>query len=200
MRWHLKNVGLAATLWLLTTQVAAQAQAPASEPPRAGTVEHPWWIAGEVHLSILSNLIDKSTINLTFGYAAKFGYRWKTGWGAYFQAEHNMWTETEIDISVLQGAFNIGIGAERSFFRDRMRTALAIGPSILLYETALDNPGTTGLFIDVRPTGVRWPVGRGYVLVLDPLTFTIVAPALGGIPLVQIQYRTAFGIEYDLVR
>ena len=70
----------------------------------------------------------------------------------------------------------------------------------MLYETALDDPGTTGLFFDIRPTGVRWPVGKGYVLVLDPLTFTVEAPALGGIPLVQIQYRTVFALEYGLVR
>jgi hypothetical protein len=188
MREHVESLALAAALWLSATQAGAQAH-PADDPP--------WWAAAEVHLSVLSNLVERSTVNLSFGYSGRFGYRWATNWGVYFQAEHNVWTETELEVEMRQGVFNLGVGAERLFFDRRMRAALAAGPSILLYQTALDDPGTTGLFVDVRPTGVRWPVGKSFVLVLDPLTFTVAAPVLGGIPLVQIQYRTAFGVEYD---
>ena len=200
MRSPLQHVALAVSLWLLAAEAAAQATPPPSEPPRAGMVEHPWWIGAEFHLSALSNLVDKSTLNLAFGYSLKSGYRWRTDWGAYLQAEHNLWTETELEADVRQGVLNIGIGAERLFFRRRMRAALTLGPSILLYETALDDPGTTGLFVDVRPTGIRWELGKSLTLMLDPLTFTVVAPALGGIPLVNIQYRTALALEYGLVR
>ena len=220
MTGHLKRLGLPAALLLLTTHAAAQT-APASEPaqtapahsepaqaapphsesaPAGGVVQHPWWVAAELHMSFLSNLVEKSTVNLTYGYGAKSGYRWKTDWGVYFQLEHNLWLETEMDVTTQQGVFNIGVGAERLYFARRMRAALAIGPSILLYDTALDDAGTTGLFIDVRPTGVRWPVGKGWALVFDPLTFTLEIPALSGIPLLQIQYRTVLAVEYGLGR
>src|SRR5215467_11474930 len=75
--------------------------------------EPPWWVAGEVHLSMLSNLVDQSTINLSFGYAFKSGYRWKSDWGAYLQVEQDLWAETEIENTVRQGVFNIGVGGER---------------------------------------------------------------------------------------
>ena len=129
--------------------------------------------------------------------AAKSGYRWARDWGAYFQIEHNLWTETELESTVRQGVLNLGAGGERLYFLRRMRAAAALGPSILLYDTALDDAGTTGLFFDVRPTGVRWPLGNRLLLVLDPLTFTVVLPVLGGIPLVQIQHRTVLALEYD---
>jgi hypothetical protein len=202
MRKLLRMVGLVVWLSLPATRGAAEAVAPAgSQSPHAEQAVPPWWVAGELHLSVLSNLVDQSTINLAFGYALRASYRWKTDWGAYFQVEHDMWAETEIETQVRQGVLNLGVGGERLFFQRRMRAALGVGPSILLYETALDDPGTTGLYIDARPTGIRWPVGkRPFVLVLDPLTFTVEMPALSGIPLVQIQYRTLIGLEYGLGR
>jgi hypothetical protein len=212
MRTGLKYLVLAASCSVLTapTSVLAQAAVEArassldsrdAHPQAAtGPTARPWWVAGEFHLSILSDLIDRSTLNITFGYAAKSGYRWKSDWGAYLQVEHNLWTETELESTVRQGALNIGAGGERLYFLRRMRAAAAVGISILLYQTALDDPGTTGLFFDVRPTGVRWPLGRGLVMMLDPLTFTVAAPVLGGIPLVQIQYRTVLALEYEVVQ
>jgi hypothetical protein len=202
MRQHLRNTALVLCCWLPTSLGAAEpgpsaaGDAKVTEP----AATPPWWIAAELHVSLLSNLVEKSTVNLAFGFAAKAGYRWRSDWGAYFLVEHDAWVETEIATDVKQGVLNLGFGAERLFFQRRMRTALSIGPSILLYDTALDDAGTTGLYADIRPTGIRWPVGKGFTLVLDPLTFTIEAPALGGIPLVQIQYRTLFGVEYGLGR
>jgi len=202
MRIGLSYLVLAASCWLVTAPTLAQARAATDSHSPLATESGacPWWVAGEFHLSILSDLIDRSTLNITFGYAAKFGYRWASDWGAYFHAEHNLWTETELETTVRQGVLNIAAGGERLYFLRRMRAAAAVGLSILLYETALDDAGTTGLFFDVRPTGVRWPMGKGLVLVLDPLTFTVAAPVLGGIPLLQIQYRTVLALEYDVGR
>jgi hypothetical protein len=202
MRQHLRNTALVLCCWLLSSRGFAEPEHAAASDAKAAepAAPPPWWIAAELHASLLSNLVEKSTVNLAFGVAAKAGYRWKNDWGAYFLVEHDAWVETEIATDVKQGVLNLGFGAERLFFQRRMRTALSIGPSILLYDTALDDAGTTGLYVDIRPTGIRWPVGKSFALVLDPLTFTIEAPALGGIPLVQIQYRTVFGVEYGLGR
>jgi hypothetical protein len=173
--------------------VTPPAPAPAVPGPR-----RVWWIAGELHLSAFSNLVDQSTINLAFGYAAKTGWRWTERWGVYFQIEQNLWVEMEYDVSVRPGVLNLALGIEHLFFGERVRAALAFGPSILLFETALDDPGTTGIFLDVRPAGLRWPINERFVFTLDPLGFTLVVPALSGIPLVQIQYRATLSFEYDL--
>ena len=98
------------------------------------------------------------------------------------------------------GAFNIGLGGEYLYFARRMRTALYIGPSVLLFDTGIDEAGTTGIYLDVRPTGIRWRLHDQVLVQFDPLTFTIVAPSLSGIPLVVIEYRTALAVEFSLWR
>jgi hypothetical protein len=65
---------------------------------------------------------------------------------------------------------------------------------VLLFDTGLDRRGNVGLYFELRPLGVRWSRPRATV-VLDPLTFAVVAPVLTNIPLVQIQYRTVLQIE-----
>ncbi len=150
--------------------------------------------AVEGHLSILSDVTDWSVLASTFGYAARGGYRW-CGFGVFAQAEHNMWLATEQQKQVVRGAVNIGLGAELIYANGFVRTSLALGPSILAFDTVLDDAGTTGLFFDIRPVGLRWAARRYLVIGLDPLTFAIVAPVLGGIPLIYTQYRTAVYLE-----
>ena len=76
-----------------------------------------------------------------------------------------------------------------------MRTSLALGTSILAFDTVLDDAGEVGLFIDFRPVGLRWAVHRLLAVGLDPISFAVVAPALGGIPLIYTQYRTELYLE-----
>ncbi len=148
----------------------------------------------ELHYSILTDLSDRSTLAPSFGYALKGGYRWGR-WGAFLQFEQNLWVATELDKEVVQGAFNIGVGGEVSYFKGRARTSLAVGPSILAFNTQLDSAGGVGMFLDLRPIGIKWDVKKHFRLGLDPLSFAMVAPVLDGIPLVQIQYRTTFWME-----
>lgn len=182
------------------TSAANSADAKPARPatPTASARAHTWWLGAEGHASFLSNLVDQSTINLAFGYSAKGGYRWNRRAGVYFQAEQDFWTQTEITVDVQQGVFNIGLGVDYLYFAERMRFAAGLGTSTLLFTTALDDKGTTGLYIDTRPAGLRWPMNHGFTIVFDPLCFTLLIPALSGIPLVQIQYRTALSFEYDL--
>lgn len=152
------------------------------------------FLLGELHYSILTELSERSTIAPAFGYALKGGYRWGR-WGLFGQFEHNMWVATELDKEVVLGAFNIGIGFEASYFNGRARTSVAFGPSILAFDTALDERGNVGMFLDIRPIGIKWDIKRHFRLGLDPLSYAMVAPVLDGIALVQIQYRTTFWME-----
>jgi hypothetical protein len=148
----------------------------------------------EGHVSLLSDVANWSMLAGTFGYAGRGGYRWNS-WGVFLQVEHNMWLATEMETEVVQGAVNIGVGCEVTYAEGFVRTALAIGPSILAFDTVLDDAGTTGLYIDFRPVGLRWAVHRYLVIGLDPISFALVAPVLDGIPLIYTQYRTELYLE-----
>jgi hypothetical protein len=148
----------------------------------------------ELHGSILTNVANWSFFAGSFGYSVKGGYRFNNI-GVFAQFEHNLWVATEFDREVVQGAFNIGVGAEVIYANGFVRTSLAIGPSILAFDTYLDKAGTTGFFIDFRPVGLRWSVHRYLIIGLDPISFAFVAPVLDGIPLLYTQYRTNLYLE-----
>ena len=131
----------------------------------------------------------------SFGYDVKAGWRWKT-LGVFFVFEQNMWVTSQFELGVTQGVANLGLGLEVNYLGGYARTSVAIGPSILLFDTVIDEAGNTGFFLDVRPIGMRWPINRFFAITLDPMSFAIVAPALDRIPLVMIQFRTTLGFEF----
>ncbi len=152
------------------------------------------FVSVDGHISILSDVADWSFLAGAFGYGARGGYRWNS-WGVFLQVEHNMWIATEQKTAVVQGAVNVGIGADFVYADGFVRTSLALGPSILAFDTVLDDAGSTGFFVDFRPVGLRWAVHDYLAVGLDPITFALVAPVLGGIPLVYTQFRTIIYLE-----
>ncbi|HOD07542.1 MAG TPA: hypothetical protein PKG98_05545 [Myxococcota bacterium] len=149
----------------------------------------------ELHGSLLNDVEDRRPMSDSFGYDVKAGWRWKT-LGVFFVFEQNMWVTSQFELGVTQGVANIGLGLEVNYLGGYARTSVAIGPSILLFDTAIDDAGNTGFFLDVRPIGMRWPINRFFAITLDPMSFAIVAPALDRIPLVMIQFRTTLGFEF----
>lgn len=178
----------------------------AAEPSAPATP--PWWLSGGVHSAFLSDLIDGSWQGLTFGAELKVGFRGSSSrqLGVFLQLDSTFWlgpVVAEGDAgrpfdSVLQGALNVGLGADVRYFDDHLRGAFSAGPSVLLRDNVVDNAGAVGVFIDFRPAGVRVPLRCGGVLVIDPLTFTFLMPDLSRIPLVQIEYRTVLAIEFGV--
>lgn len=153
------------------------------------------FVAFELHGSLFSDAANLSLTGGSFGYAVKGGFRW-SGWGVFGILEHNMWLAPNlINEKVVMGVVNIGVGAELTYAGGFVRTSLAFGPSLLAFDTILDKAGTTGIFLHVMPVGLRFVVHKHLVLVLDPISFALIAPVLGGIPLITIQYRTTFGVE-----
>ena len=148
----------------------------------------------ELHYSILTELADRSDLVPAFGYALKGGYRWGFV-GLFLQFEQDFWVGTENDVRVTQGAYNIAVGVDFTYFEGRAHTSIAVGPSILAFNTPLDSRGSVGWFLDFRPVGFQWDVHRFVRLGLDPISFAVVAPSLDGVPLVQIEYRTTFYLE-----
>jgi len=149
----------------------------------------------ELHGSLLSDASNLSMTAGSFGYGIRGGYRW-AGWGVFGLVEHNMWLAPNlINEKVVMGAVNIGVGAELTYAGGFLHTSLAVGPSVLAFDTILDKAGTTGFFLHLRPVGLRFVVHKYLVLILDPISFALIAPVLSGIPLIYTQYRTSFSIE-----
>lgn len=169
--------------------------APAAPAVEAAEVARSWSLQLEFHGSLFADIADRSLLAGTYGPNLKLVHRWGP-WGVWVQIEHDFWLSTELESEVVQGAYNVGVGGEYIFFEGRARAAVALGPSILAYDTVLDDKGTVGLFMDARPLGLRWDLGDGWLVGLDPIGFAVVAPVLDGIPLVQFEYRTTVYGEY----
>ena len=179
--------------------IQANAVNVAPGPSSGADTPHPktgWWMAGAAHASFLGDLIDRSSLLIRFGFAFSGGYRLGP-WGVFIRVEEDFWTETEVDLAVRHGALNIGSGLDFLYWDDRVRASVAMGPSVLVAKTAFNNAGHMGIFVDVRPTGLRFTAGD-WAVQIDPLTFTVEAPVLETPSLVEIQYRTAVLMEYDL--
>lgn len=94
------------------------------------------------------------------------------------------------------GVLNIGVGVEHLYAGGLLRSAFFVGTSTLLYDTALDSPGTTGLFIDLVPLSVRLPIVANHLtLRVDPVSVHLIAPVLSGIPLIRYEYRHVISLE-----
>ncbi len=145
-------------------------------------------------LSYLSEIGSFEAVAGTFGYGGRAGYRWGD-WGAFLQWEHNIWLLTDIGEQPVDSVFNVGIGGDVLYFKDRVRTSFALGTSTTLFDTILDEFGTTGFFFDIRPTGFRLPLDDEITVEIIPLSLIIMVPIIEGIPLVQLAHRSVFSIE-----
>ena len=178
-----------------------------SEPARAATQDSPAerkeavaariFVAIEGHFSLLSDAPERSFINVTSGYALRGGYRFGH-WGLLAQVERNYWLPTELSSDLKPGALNIGLGVEWFAMQDRVRIGVTAGPSILWFDTAFDTKGSVGVFVDLRPAGLRWSLPHELALVFDPLSLAVVAPVLGDPGILQLEYRTLLGVEMIL--
>jgi hypothetical protein len=153
-----------------------------------------FFAGAEGHASLLSDAPERSFINATMGYGIRAGYRLGC-WGLLAEVERNYWLPTELSHALVPGALNIGVGAEWLPLGGRVRLSAMAGPSILWFDATFDGKGTTGLFVDLRPAGLRWRLGRFVAVTFDPLSLAIVAPVLGSPGILQLEYRTILGAE-----
>jgi hypothetical protein len=169
------------------------ATAPVRAEPDRGRV----FAVLEGHLSLLSDIPGRSYLDVTTGLALRGGYR-RGSWGLLIQVERNLWLPTELSHELDPGALNLALGVERLLLDGHLRVGASAGPSILWFDTALDTKGTVGLFVDLRPAGLRWSPLPYLALVFDPLSLALVAPVLHEPALRQLEYRTLLGAELAL--
>ncbi|MFK8002149.1 MAG: hypothetical protein AB8H86_21320 [Polyangiales bacterium] len=170
-------------------------RAPADDE-QAAEDEHDWRFVGalSIHGSLLSSVAGRSTLDLTYGAALRFGARRGSN-QLDFVADYSGWQSLEDRSVITFGTLNLAAEYTRTFFSDVIAVSLAAGPSILLTDTLLDDAGSVGLFVELRPAGFRWRM-KHVNIGLDPLSFTLVAPVLGALPLVRVQYRTTLTVEF----
>lgn len=148
--------------------------------------------------SFLSQWASAELAPSNAAYAVAVGYHWDTvelGLGV----EHNYWLEgVSIDPGFPDSVLNIAVEGALLSFRERVRHAIALGTSTMLFDTALEERGHTGLYLEAKPVGLRIPLRRGWRLEIEPLNVSLMAPVLDGIPLYQLAYRTTVGIGWEL--
>ncbi|MGV3625632.1 MAG: hypothetical protein ACO1OB_32780 [Archangium sp.] len=154
--------------------------------------------AVETHGAGFNSGSGGSLLGISFGGALRGGIR-NDRWGLFLHVENDVWGGTNYDAGLVPGVVNVGLGGEHRFANGLIRTAVAFGTSTLVFDTVLDKAGSTGLFLDVRPLGIRWQLGHSkFTFGIDPIGLTFMMPVLSGLPLVRIQFRTSFMLEFTL--
>jgi hypothetical protein len=158
------------------------------------------FLQASFHFSLLSDDPERSVLADTLGFGLRVGYRFDPDWAIFLHLDNNRWFTSELETMSLEpGALNFGLGGEYLFFEGRARTSVVLGSSTLLMDTFLLDAGAVGIFFEVRPLGIRWPVADHWFIVFDPLTLAVVAPEpLTNENLVMKEYRTLVGVEVAL--
>jgi len=159
-------------------------------------------ISGFVHIegnaSFFTDEKDAGVAKVTFGYAGRGGVRFGQ-WDAFLHVGHSMWYEFGVTGSVNAGVLNVALGVEYRYLDDRLRSSLALGTSTLLFDAMFDDAGSTGMYADIRPLGLRWNVSGPVTIGIDPLTFALMAPVLGrDRRIVLLSYRCLLVLEFGI--
>jgi hypothetical protein len=160
-----------------------------------------YYLQGEVNATLFAQTDDSNSpaaIARAFGLSGRGGHRWDNK-ALFVSLEAQFWSSPSLDSKrQLAMAVSLGVGGEFLAAGGLLRTSLALGPSLLAVPTDVDSGGSLGFFVDLRPLGLRFDLGGGVVLGVDPLSFTLLMPELSGIPLVELEFRTAVYAEYAL--
>lgn len=112
-------------------------------------------------------------------------------------AELNPWFSVDSGHQVL-GATNVyAVGIYRLDVRDYLeaRFTLAVGISVLNFDTWAARSGSVGPYIAVSPLGIAIRAGSHVRFILDPGEIAIPIPQPTGIPLIYRQHRFSFGVQ-----
>jgi hypothetical protein len=186
--WRMHTLALvAAASWL-----AAEPEGQLREEGR------PWTLQADLGATLVQRRASSSThwrlANASI-LGASFGRRWDW-FDAFVRAEADHWSQEREDGSrdhVL--ALNVGPGLGFTYARERVRSSLAAGLSVLALPTDIDRAGSVGLFFDLRPVTLRWPLDARTWIGVCPLSLALTVPVLTGIPLLQLEYRTTIQAE-----
>ena len=151
----------------------------------------------EFHGSTLSDAPGRSVMARTLGYGLRAGYQWGA-WRAIAQLERSYWWSIELDDRLKPGSLNLGLGGAYLSAGGFVRSSFVIGPSILRFDTAFHDKGTTGFFVDLRPVELSWEPLDWLAITLTPLSFAYLSPVTETPAIRMVLYRTLIGTELRL--
>ena len=124
------------------------------------------------------------------------GIRIDDQWTFLLEADWNPWLQVSGPLATA-GVLNLGVGVEHIYHEGTLRSALFFGSSTLLFESALDQAGTTGVFVELLPISVRLPIDRNVITMrIDPVSMHLLIPAFGVLPMVRYEFRHAISLEW----
>lgn len=141
-----------------------------------------------------SDMEGMSNQAVGFGWIAQGGIRMNQ-LGLFFECQRDRWLATEQTVEIVNGVFNVGVGAHVLLFNERLKVSISSGTTTLVFDAIFDKAGTTGIYLDVHPTILRWPLSKRMVLELSPIGMSILVPAVREPILRRLEYRTTFGVE-----
>ncbi len=183
--------GILATV-LVFSGVGVRAQEAREEAREEGEI----FVKTELHSSLFTDAPDRSVFAASRGGGLEVGYRPSHRWGVFLHVEQNRWLASEVEQELTQGVLNIALGSGFRLFEDRVRVSVAAGTSTLLFDTFLDEAGSTGLYVDVRPGSFRWHPLEWLTLELQPLSYALMMPVMDRPRVVVFEYRGAFSAEW----
>lgn len=145
-------------------------------------------------VALLSDTPERSFFTPGLGYNVRIGWRGDT-LGAFAQAGQATWFGTALDAIYEPGVFNAGLGVEARYLDGRARSSLAGGTSTLLFDTALDEAGSTGWFASLRPIGMRWLLSERFAMEFAPITFNVMQPVTTAPRLTRVEYQAVLALE-----
>lgn len=152
-----------------------------------------WWLQAGLAAAVYDARRD--VVIGRFSPAMSGGYRFGR-LGVFGVVEYDQTVDFTIDTDHLH-LLNLGVGIELLQFLGHVRSALAVGASVLLDDTLIDEAGETGWFVDLRPGSLRWGFGEDFAVEVAPLAFDVVAPVTQGLPLVVFSYTTVLSVEWS---
>lgn len=171
--------------------------APTEPAVTAAPTRPPIRLAVESHGSMLNGNAGAPNLNISFGFGLRGGVEFGR-WGVFLHVENDLWGATTYGAKFTPGVVNYGVGADFRYAGGFVRTALTVGLSTLLFDTAIDHAGSTGVFLYAVPVGLRWQIDKLLTVGLDPINFVLAMPVMTRIPLAHIEYRFALSLEFGL--
>jgi hypothetical protein len=145
--------------------------------------------------TMLGPIVSGKGFCSAWGYSVSGGLR-KGKVDLFLLLEHDLWFDRDWGRAAIPGVLNFGGGLALLYFKQRMRSSAAIGLSALLFEGDTEARGATGLFLELRPAGVRWPLRGGKLAVeLHPISLMLEVPSVERVPIVRVSFRTTLALE-----
>jgi hypothetical protein len=142
----------------------------------------------------LSGAIDRPALAGSIGLRVRLHQRFVLG----FDTEWNPWISTANDFK--NGAFNAYfVGIVRyplNWQRINLRSTVAIGASVLLFDVYGAPAGSIGVYAGTSPLGLDVDLGRALKLVIDPINLSLPVPHLTAAPFYYLQYRITVGFQF----